>query len=680
VNTQDLMPGGSTVAVDDPAPADGANQRVDASSGFLHRWVSMRFESYGRASIVMAVFLATVVMDAGVVDSFALIKLTALWCLGVVAIGCWLARARTSRYASQRSSVQLAALVFFTIFALATATSTARKVSILGLPMRYGGLVPLALYIGLMFACIGLYRPQPRRLAGVAWASVAGAAVVSGYVLIQAAGLDPAHWSDSVSRAPDWPIGTLGNSNFAGSHLAILMPFTIYALATRSRRGARVVLALLLGIEVLSLWYTQTRGGMIAAGVSLAVMVYAERDRVPRWLPRVTACAAAAALVGAVLVIWHPGLERSPSVLQGVRTNTLANRIGYWRAGTKVAIKHPLLGTGPDTFYAQYPTQRSASEARRLKLSLADKPHNIFVEYAANIGFVGLGAYLAVIGGALWLAWRQLRDGPNVLLLAFLGALVAYVVQGAFSMDEPPTAAMGWICVGGIVALTTTTGSTATATRAGRTRPRFFPVASYCLIALVVGGLLFIGTLPLRASAAAHSGDLDGAMKLQPLDASYPRRAGDLHRVVALATTDLRDRAAHLDDAARYYRRALRLQPNDLDLTIKMAVVASLWAESIDPSHSVEAERWWQAVLRADPYDPTVIFGHSDWQASMRARAGELGQLALADANNAAAWAVAAEASAAIGDGNEARARAGRALAIDPGNSRANQVLHALPA
>lgn len=656
----------------------------DAAPGFVGRWVSTRFAAYGRACLLTAVFLTPIVVDVGASDAFALVKLTVLWCLGVLAIACAVALAgsRSRRDGSMR--IQWATLAFLAVCGVTTAFSTSPRVSILGLPGRYGGLIPILLYAGMMLACIRLYRDQPSRLREIAWAIVAASSIVSAYVCIQAAGLDPAHWTDpSTSLRPDWPVGTLGNSNFAGGYLAIALPFSLYAALTRRRVAARLAFAMLAGVQLLALWYTQTRGGMIAAGFALVTMAHLGRRLLPRWLRVATAGAVAVAVAGAVMVIWHPGFDRAPGVLDRVRTSTLESRLAFWRVGVDVALDHPLVGTGLDTFYAQYPKGRSASAAKVQGLTLPDKPHNIFIEYAANTGVFGLASYLALVIGAILLARRTLKRNqaaPDLLLLAFLGALVAYLVQGFFSIDEPPLAIMGWICIGGIAVLARAADvppnapdhDTAPTSVARRT-------AVYGGVAIAAAGLLVVGAQPLRASAAAGAGDLDRATRLQPFDPSYPKRAGDLNRLIALATPDRTLRRSHLQAADRYYRAALRLQPGELDLLLKMAVTNSIWADSVDPTRFTEAEYWWTQARRADPHDPELLAEYVDSLNVMRGRAGELGQLALADPGNADAWVAAAQASVALGDLQATRDRVARALAVDPNNDAARRLANALP-
>lgn len=663
-----------------PPPVDGPRR----GQGLISRWIRGRFDAYGRACLVGAIVLAALALDISASDAFALVKVTVLWCLGVLAAGFWLVRAAVQPGRRHRVTPVLPlTLAFLALCAVTTLTSIAPRVSLLGLPGRYGGLVPIALYVTIMFACIGLYGHRPALLGQLAWAATAAAGLMAVYVCVQAAGLDPAHWTDpSTHLRPDWPIGTMGNSNFAGGYLAIVVPLSIYALASARRTWARVAVALLLGLEVVALWYSQSRGGMIAAGAALLTMAWLARRQLPRWAPRPIAGVLVAAVIGAVMVIWHPGFDRAPGVLARVRTNTLESRVAYWKVGLQVALEHPLVGTGLGTYYAVYPPRRSAAQAAERKLNLPDEPHNIFIGYAAGVGVPGAAIYLMLVATGLGLGCRATRraDGSlDHLALAFTGALVGYLVQGFFSIDEPQLAVMGWICLGAIVVLARRDAGP-TAEVVPVTKPLAVrPLALAGVVVLSASALLALGVQPLRASVAASRGDFARAMALQPLDASYPASAGDLDRFVALATADRQARLAHLEAADHQYRTALRMKPGELDLLIKLAVTNSVWADSVDAARFPEAELWWSRARTADPNDPELLAEYEDSLASMRARAGELAQLAVAGGDHAGGWVTAAQAFAVLGDVDRARDLLQKGLAIDPANDAARRLSDALP-
>ena len=97
-----------------------------------------------------------------------------------------------------------------------------------------------------------------------------------------------------------------------------------------------------------------------------------------------------------------------------------------------------------DTFAGRYGRYERGEQAANEPLTRVDKPHNVLLERAVDTGVPGAIAYLALVVVAAAGALRSLDRGPERLLVAaFLASLVAYLVQGLFSIDVPPLAAWG---------------------------------------------------------------------------------------------------------------------------------------------------------------------------------------------------------------------------------------------
>src|SRR5207237_399606 len=97
---------------------------------------------------------------------------------------------------------------------------------------------------------LGVRRPRRGPVGHVGGGAGAGAAraatlaqlLPAGYVLIQKAGLDWIPWRDSNNLPPTFPVGTMGNSNFAGGYLAVAAPLFAYVVLSARTRYWRLVL------------------------------------------------------------------------------------------------------------------------------------------------------------------------------------------------------------------------------------------------------------------------------------------------------------------------------------------------------------------------------------------------------------------------------------------------------
>lgn len=611
----------------------------------MRTWILDRYQVYARVVLMGAIFISPVIFHRNTQDVFNLLKFTVLLVATVAALALYMAWSAERAVWTPRFKLAWFAGAFLAACLLATVLSSSPTLSMIGLYHRYGGFLPFLLYAVLMWVIVGLYWEKPADLKEVARASVGASLLLTAYVLIQAAGLDGIDWKDSTGGPPPFPVGTMGNSNFAGAYLGIAVPFVAYVAATAKSQGRKAALFVFLGLDLLALWFTQTRGGMIAAGVGLLAMAFFYRDKLPRWLRIMSFGGTVAAVVLAVLILFHPGTSRPIGPLADVeafRTGTFEVRTYYWGTALRIFKDNPIVGTGLDVYYANYPKYRLPQDGAQLGLTITDKPHNIFLEYLANAGILGAGAYLALVGTALWYGFRfsQRRGDPNrFLLVAFTSVLAGYLAQGVFSIDVPPLAVMGWLSLAGIAAIAdprvmavrealaafrqgrpgkprkkkVVRGATTRVARHGGPRWQVHvSVALGSVIFLVVGirplladikikdGLVLQGTKGAEVEAARY---YRAAIKLNPGEAAYRSQAGSWQETLGNRATEQKQKEAYLTEALDYYTQALDRQPNNIFFLINIARVHTTWAEKLDPQRFPEAERWWRKAVAHDPTD-----------------------------------------------------------------------------
>lgn len=565
-------------------------------------------------------------------DAFNLVKLTALWVFGLCAAAFWIISCLEGRIWAPPARLGLVALTFIIVASVSTAASATPLPSLVGLYSRYGGLLSLLLYALIALALFGLYWQKPLALRQVAFTASAASSLLAAFVLFQEAGLDWNEWRSPVGDQPVSPIGTLGNSNFAGGYLAVTLPFLVFWARVVKQTPVKVLLGALVGIDLLALWYTQARGAMVGAAAGLAAVAFYGRERIPRWMKRTIVAGTLFMASLAVAVIWHPWAERSPEALSQVRqldSFSIKTRFWYWTSAGRILKSNPILGTGPDTYLFHYPRYRVAEDGQVMGMKIPDKPHNILLEHLSNEGLLGGGAYLATLGLAAWYAWRagtSLEGEERMLLGSFFGALAAYTGQGFFSIDVPPLAVMGWIILGGIAAIADPAAVRARQKIQDRTdggmhvppvmlnnvesaignRLRL-PAAMYSVsLFLLVSALIFFGIRPIRADVRASMGKLEEAIQLNPFEAQYQIQAGNLAASIASSTADRALATRFFKKAEIHYRQALSIQPSNIMYLARMGGLHTDWAQNLDPAHAVQAERWWRRVRSFDPMNKDV--------------------------------------------------------------------------
>jgi O-antigen ligase len=603
-------------------------------------------EETARWLLAAAVFLVPIVFHPETIDAFNLTKITVLWILLVGATAAWLVGVALSpqRFTLPRGPLITGSLALLGITALATALSPNRTLSFFGLYHRYEGLISLVLYVWTLLLIVFLYRRHIDRLRELLRALGIASAVVSAYVLLQTVGLDPFEWRGATGVDPSHPVGALGNAAFTASFLGIAAPVVVYLASTARTRATRVGWLAVGGLIVVSIFATQGRGGMFAAAAGLGAFALFQSGLEP-WRK-----------VGSVVVLLLVlGLFPvfAPRFIDPLGSDSrVGHRTDIWTASVKTAIDKPFLGWGPESFYGQHSRFRTATEAREHGLGLSDKPHNIFLSWATSTGLAGLATYLLVVGLALFaVAGESSSKGTaRRLLLSSLGAaLVAYLVQGLYSVDIPPLALTGWLILAGIA-------TTQVRVRRKRVLPLLRPMGKTsgslvpAAISVTAAALALSGLAPIRADHAAWEAERRGrsgwsssvlslyesAVGLNPRESAYlGLQAFYLERVApdddaTVSGPDAYRRAVSL------YERAASVQPGNLQFMIGAARASLYLGQQVDPRYFEDGDRWLSRAVARDPLDPQIYDLHADLlRVWAEARAGEAAAALRARARSA---------------------------------------------
>jgi tetratricopeptide (TPR) repeat protein len=580
----------------------------------------LRWLHAARWAVVLTIVGAVLVFHPRAADAFGLPKTLVLVVGTVVATACvvlWKVESGDP-FPKLRALPWLGGLVASA--GLATATSQVRLLSLLGAYTRYCGLLTFVT-LGVLTAVSAIAFAFDAR--GRRWAlfAIVGAAIaVTVYAVLQRFGIDAFDFRDATGLKPDFPGSTVGNSLFAGSVCGMALPVAV-ALAVRASARARLAwfaAALALGA---GLWATSSRSGILGAMAGVAVVALVTPGRWRRVLVRASAAGALVALLLAVVVVWHPGAEHAPGPLahrQVLRTESLTIRGGEWSAAWHVWLSRPLVGTGPDTFANSSPRHRSRDDAKRFGLRIADKPHNLYLEYLASTGIIGLVAFLAFVVAVVR---RAADDEVSVALLA-LGA--SYLVASAFSFDTPATTPVAFVAAGLLMASAAAPGRGAppalrvrSANRAvARLDASPWPVRIGA--AIVVVAAVTFALRPMRADLAAAQalraeGDatslgrasrhFDRAIALNPGASTYRAEAGELaERWAGVAPAVAR--RAPLRVAVARFQQAVDAEPGNVVFGLGLARTQSEYAlTTADPADFAAATRTWRDVVDHDPYD-----------------------------------------------------------------------------
>jgi O-antigen ligase len=292
---------------------------------------------------------------------------------------------------------------------------------------------PRVVQLVLCLAVFAMVVSLARTPDNVRWLMLAFIAGTVLSVLVGAAdgGLRPTDAFDSTGASR-----LTGGGADANYLAASIVPAIVLAAGLAARRDRPLMrLALLAAVAVLGvgLAATESRGGFLAAGVTIVIAFFVFRGRRAQLLAFVLVLATAAAMWFAV----SPGSwQRVSSVSDGG-----SGRTDIWRVAERVARAHPVAGVGLAQFpevspqYVDLPGSFSRGD-----LLISDRivVHNLYLQLWAETGAIGLLLFATVAGGSLLAARRaalrfeaagspELAALANAALLAIAGALTASI-------------------------------------------------------------------------------------------------------------------------------------------------------------------------------------------------------------------------------------------------------------
>jgi O-antigen ligase len=206
--------------------------------------------------------------------------------------------------------------------------------------------------------------------------------------------------------------GTFVNPNHLAGFLAIITPLALaYTLMGRFSPTVKVLLAygavtMLAGI-VLSL----SRGGVVAAGVSLSVFCLLLLVQGDFWRPALVTLVLLIAL-GAGLVSQTSSLQKRFDTIQtyGSRGDM---RPSYWEGAWRLLARNRALGIGPGHYDIEFPSVRPTTVQQRPRFA-----HNDYLNTLCEWGLAGMALIAAACGllyDGVFKAWRGVRKAPNEL-------------------------------------------------------------------------------------------------------------------------------------------------------------------------------------------------------------------------------------------------------------------------
>jgi putative inorganic carbon (HCO3(-)) transporter len=220
------------------------------------------------------------------------------------------------------------------------------------------------------------------------------------------------------------------DNNALGLALIMLLPLLNYLRLTSAHALARWGLLAVIGLALIAIMGTYSRGALIA--LAAAGATYSVRSR--KGLAVLLAVAVAAVVLPSILPpSWF---ARMSSIQAYDHDNSFQDRVAAWRTSLNIASAHPLFGGGFVAVEQDWVTQAYSSPG---SLPHGRAAHSVYFEVLGETGFVGLAIYFSAVAAAIlntFLVLGAARSRPDLNWAGQLArmlqvSIVAFLAGGA---------------------------------------------------------------------------------------------------------------------------------------------------------------------------------------------------------------------------------------------------------
>jgi len=268
------------------------------------------------------------------------------------------------------------------------------------------------------------------------------------YSILQITKNDFVDWSDTSAV-----ITTLGNSNFAGSAMAIfaIICFGQLFIKTYSRFYRLLALSTLL-LLLFSIEKTNARQALYIFILGTFIIIL---NQVLKYSKRLAILLFTTSIFFGVFAVL--GMLQIGPLREIFYKGSVTIRGYYWRAGIEMFKNSPFFGVGIDNYGSFFKQYRETNYTLNYGFGITStNAHNVFLQYFATGGlFVGT-AYILIQSLILKRAWVLLRKTNGVSrdkVIVLIAGWIAFQAQSMISVDNVGLSIWGWVLGGSIVGI-----------------------------------------------------------------------------------------------------------------------------------------------------------------------------------------------------------------------------------
>jgi len=262
-----------------------------------------------------------------------------------------------------------------------------------------------------------------RILVAVFLASVAVQSLIGIYQNFVSVPLVDPSWVDA-KEFPEIMVrvfGTLDNPNILAQYLTPGILLATGLFLEEKRPGLRLLYLVMVGLAAYSLYFTWSRGGILALGVALAVFLALYDRRL----------FLAAVFLGILAITWMPGLITNRlSSITNLQDSSIAYRFIIWTIAFRIIKDFWFSGVGVGTAAFRWIYDRFYT----IYGVVAMHTHDFYLELLVEIGVFGFIIFLWLILSyfvkGLKSAFGMEKGPAKTIAIASLAGMAGYLVQG----------------------------------------------------------------------------------------------------------------------------------------------------------------------------------------------------------------------------------------------------------
>ncbi len=214
-------------------------------------------------------------------------------------------------------------------------------------------------------------------------------------------------------------------------YLAPILIISLYYFLSSHQKFVKLISIIFLFLGILVLFWTRSKGGLVALTASLSVILYSLvilKNKVYRKFWYVLPSFVAIILLIFVSIFYNTqNLIPFYHDLPNKEEDTLQIRYFIWAGTINLLKDHLLLGAGLNGFktvYSEHYVLKQYTEAFQY-------PHNIFLTFWAETGILGLFSFLSIFISLIGMILRRLKSSEDQILgVCMLGILSYWFVHG----------------------------------------------------------------------------------------------------------------------------------------------------------------------------------------------------------------------------------------------------------